>query len=90
MLPPTKELIIYTKDSIMPDKAAHMHEWITHTAGGGLIVGGIFTVSEIALIFGMVISAATFLMSWYYKRKMVALAEAVKYEQDRREDDRGA
>lgn len=75
----------------MPDKAATINAWVTYTAGAGLVVGGVtVSLNDVAMVFGMVLGAATFLMSWHFQRKRIALTEeAVKYERDRRESDRG-
>lgn len=42
----------------------------SYTASGALMIFG-FTLSDFALILGMVLGVATFLINWYYKHMML-------------------
>lgn len=58
------------------DNVANVASNVTYTASGVLIFFG-FTLSDWALILGMVLGLATFLMNWYYKHKAFVLKKHI-------------
>lgn len=62
-----------------------------NTAYAGSVIAGIWgglTWGDIGAILGMLLGLATFLMSWYYKRKADRRADiALKYQIKLREND---
>lgn len=77
----------------------HMHEATSHTidatiaavgskttyTGAGLTIGGWMFSSEFAVLFGMVLGTAGFVVNWYYKHKLTMAEIKLKEEHAQRE-----
>lgn len=53
--------------------------------GAGMTIGGWFLSSEFAVLMGMLIGVAGFLVNWYYKHKLTMAEIRLKEEQAARE-----
>lgn len=53
----------------MPDRTATS---VAYTTSAITVLGSAFSVNDIALMVGMIIAAATFIVNWYFKRKWIA------------------
>ena len=53
--------------------------------GAGMTIGGYFLSSEFAVLVGMVMGVAGFLVNWYYKHKLTMADIRLKEEQAARE-----
>jgi hypothetical protein len=51
------------------DLTSEVASKITYTASGTLMIFG-FSLNDFAIILGMIIGVATFIINWYYKHKM--------------------
>lgn len=60
------------------EHAATVATKISYTASGGIAVFGVFNIGEIALIVGMLLSLATFIVNWVYREKHYRLGKASK------------
>lgn len=54
-------------------------------AGAGMTIGGWFLSNEFAVLFGILIGTAGFLVNWYYKHKLTMAEIRLKEEQAQRE-----
>lgn len=57
----------------------------TTYAGAGLSIGGWMLSSEFAVLFGMALGTAGFMVNWYYKHKLTMAEIKLKEEQAERE-----
>lgn len=57
----------------------------TTYAGAGFTIGGWVISSEFAVLFGMVLGTAGFMINWYYKHKLTTAEIRLKEEQADRE-----
>lgn len=53
--------------------------------GAGMTIGGWFLSSEFAVLMGMIIGVAGFLVNWYYKHKLTMAQIRLQEEQAARE-----
>lgn len=53
--------------------------------GAGMTIGGWVLSSEFAVLFGMLIGTAGFIVNWYYKHKLTMAEIKLKEEQAARE-----
>lgn len=53
--------------------------------GAGMTIGGWFLSNEFAVLFGILIGTAGFLVNWYYKHKLTMAEIRLKEEQAQRE-----